>query len=103
MPLPQLSREQRNVAEEKAVAVRQARRALLDDVKAGALSISSVLVRASTDPVAAKTKVSQLVGALPGYGPAKAVGVLTQAGITVDRRVDGLDPRQHEALINALG
>jgi hypothetical protein len=75
---------------------------LLDRVSAGETSIPSVLARAETDPVVAKTKVSQLVQALPGYGPGKAVDALKRAGIAVDRRVEALEPRQHEALLDVL-
>jgi len=102
MALPTLSPEQRAAALEKAAAARKARRELLDNVKSGAATIPSVLQRAKTDPVVAKTKVSQLVQALPGYGPAKVAGVLERAGIAEGRRVGGLGPKQHEALISEL-
>jgi hypothetical protein len=94
---------QRNADGGKAEDVRRARRELLEHVSAGEDSIPSVLARAETDPVVATTKVSQLVQALPGYGPGKAVGALKRAGIAVDRRVEGLEPEQHEALLHVLG
>ena len=102
LPVPTVSSGQRNADGEKAEAVRQARRELLDHVAAGEDSVRSVLARAETDPIVAKTKVSQLVQAMPGYGPGKAVGVLKSAGIAVSSRVEMLEPRQCEALLGAL-
>ena len=43
------------------------------EVKSGDESIPAVLDRGKSDPIAGKTKVSQLVRALPGYGPAKVI------------------------------
>jgi hypothetical protein len=106
VPLPTVSPDQSSAdtsAETgKIETVLRARQELLDHVSAGEDSIPSVLARAETDPVVATTKVSQLVQALPGYGPGKAVGALKRAGIAVDRRVEGLEPGQHTALLEAL-
>ncbi len=102
MALPTLTPEQREAAQAKSREARQARSALLAGIKTGEETIPAVLDRAKSDPIAGKTKVSQLVRALPGYGPAKASAVLEQAGIPEDRRVAGLGARQREALVSAL-
>ncbi|HEY2207050.1 MAG TPA: integration host factor, actinobacterial type [Pseudonocardia sp.] len=102
MALPRTSHEQRNADAEQAVTVRQVRSGLIDHVKAGDASIEVILERAATDPVVAKTKISQLVQALPGYGPSKAAAVLTDAGIAMHSRVEQLEPRERTALITAL-
>jgi hypothetical protein len=102
MALPTLTPEQREAAQAKSREARQARSALLAGIKTGDESIPAVLDRGKSDPIAGKTKVSQLVRALPGYGPAKAAAVLEQAGIPEDRRVAGLGARQKEALVSAL-
>jgi hypothetical protein len=102
VPLPTVSSGQRIADGDKAEALRRARRELLDNVAAGEDSIPSVLARAETDPVVATTKISQLVQALPGYGPGKAISALKRAGIAVDRRVEALEPRQREALLDVL-
>ena len=105
MALPNLTPEQRQAALVAAVApeVRQARTKLLNDIKAGAETIPAVLARAKEDAVVGKTKVAQLVKALPGYGPAKVAAVLEEAGIPAERRVAGLGDRQRAALLSALG
>ena len=80
----------------------QARTKLLNDIKDGKETISGVLARAKEDTVVGKTKVAQLVKALPGYGPAKVTALLEKAGIPEERRVAGLGQRQREALLAAL-
>jgi hypothetical protein len=103
MALPTLTPEQRDAALAKAREARQARKTLLDDIRSGAETVSAVVDRAQSDPVAGKTKVSQVVRALPGYGVTRAHAVLQEAGIPEDRRVAGLGSRQREALLSALG
>lgn len=103
MALPNLTPEQRQAALAKAAEARQARTKLLNDIKSGTLTIKSVLDRAKEDSVVGKTKVAQLVKALPGYGPAKVTAVLEKAGIPAERRAAGLGQRQREALLSELG
>jgi hypothetical protein len=52
--------------------------------------------------VVAKTKVSALVQALPGYGASKAAAALAEAQIVDGRRLGGLGVKQRDALVNAL-
>ena len=70
MALPTLTPEQRAEALAKAQAARKKRSELLASVKSGKLSIAQVL--AKHDDVTKKTKVAQVIRAMPGYGPAKA-------------------------------
>jgi hypothetical protein len=100
--LPNLTPEQRQAALAKAAEARQARTKLLNDIKDGKETISGVLARAKDDTVVGKTKVAQLVKALPGYGPAKVQAVMAKAGIPEERRVAGLGQRQREALLAEL-
>ncbi len=102
MALPTLTPEQRAAALAKAHQARQARSSLLAGFSNGEDTVAAVLDRAESDPVAGKTKVAQLVRALPGYGLAKTSALLEQAGIAADRRVAGLGHRQREALLGAL-
>ncbi len=97
MALPVLSPEQRQVALEKAREARAARSALLASVKEGSLTLADVLGR--EDDLARRTKVNQVLRALPGVGPARASAVMERAGITADRRVGGLGARQREQLL----
>jgi hypothetical protein len=100
MALPTLTPEQRAQALEKAQQARKERSELLAGVKAGTLSIGDVLAR--TDDIAKKTKVVQVLKALPGYGPAKAAALMEQAGIDDSRRVGGLGEQQRRKLLEAV-
>jgi hypothetical protein len=100
MALPTLTPQQRAEALAKAQAARKERSDLLAAVKAGRVTISQLLDR--TDDVARKTKVVQVLRALPGYGPAKAAAVMEQAGIDDSRRVGGLGQQQRRKLLESL-
>jgi hypothetical protein len=102
MALPTLSPEQRAEALTKAQAARQARTHLLAQVSAGELTVAQVLHQGNSDPVVAKTKVSAVIAALPGYGAAKTATVMTTAHILENRRVGGLGANQRDAVVNAL-
>jgi|SRR5450755_3218625 hypothetical protein len=97
MALPVLSPEQRQEALQKAREARAARSALLADLKTGTLTLADVLGR--DDDLARKTKVTQVVRALPGVGKARAAAIIERAGIPADRRVGGLGARQREQLL----
>ena len=97
MALPTLSPEQRQIALEKARDARAARSALLANVKEGSLTLADVLGR--EDDLARRTKVNQVLRALPGVGPARAAAIMEHAGIPPERRVGGLGARQREQLL----
>jgi hypothetical protein len=97
MALPTLTPEQRAQALEKAQQARKERSELLAALKAGSLGLGDVLTR--TDDIATKTKVLQVLKALPGYGPAKAAAVMEEAGIDDKRRVGGLGEQQRRKLL----
>lgn len=100
-PLPP-TLQQRQAALAKAAPVRAARRRLREQVARGELSIAAVLDRARTDPVVAKTRVVDLLTALPGYGSVTVAALLCDARIHPTRRVGGLGRRQRPALLDAL-
>lgn len=102
MALPDLSPEQRQQALDKAAASRRARSELLNQVKHGTTNVGDVLHRAENDEIVKKTKVVQLLKALPGYGPAKVNHVLEQAHIPENRKLGGHGQRQRQALLDAL-
>jgi hypothetical protein len=97
MALPALSPEQRQEALQKARDARTARSALLAEVKAGTLTLAGVLAR--DDDLARKTKVAQVLRALPGVGKARAAAIMERAGIPAQRRAGGLGARQREQLL----
>ncbi|WP_269858582.1 integration host factor, actinobacterial type [Streptomyces sp. RPT161] len=103
MPLPSMTPEQRQAALQKAAEARRARTGLLDSVRSGKKRLSQVLAAAKTDPVVAKTKVSQLLRAVPGLGPAKVGALMDEIGIDPDRRVGGLGDRQRSELADRVG
>ena len=102
MALPTLTPEQRAEALAKAAEARKARSELLANIKSGKESIDKVLPRAKQDKTVGKTKVTQLLKAVPGLGQVKVAALLEQTGIDPDRRAAGLGDRQREALIAAL-
>ncbi len=97
MALPVLSPEQRQEALAKAREARAARSALLAEMKAGTLTLADVLGR--DDDLARKTKVTQVLRALPGVGKTRAAAIMERAGIPAQRRVGGLGARQREQVL----
>ncbi|GAB3498409.1 MULTISPECIES: integration host factor, actinobacterial type [Amycolatopsis] len=102
MALPTLTPEQRKEALAKAAEARKARSDLLASIKAGKTTIDKVLAKAKEDKTIGKTKVTQLLKAVPGLGAVKVAALLEETGIDPDRRAAGLGERQREALIAAL-
>ncbi len=101
MALPTLTPEQRAEALAKAQEARKERSELLAALKAGTLSLADVLAR--QDNVAKKTKVTQVLKALPGYGPAKVAALIEKLGIDENRRVGGLGEQQRARLLAEIG
>src|SRR5260221_6115969 len=93
MALPTLTPEQRQVALAKA---REARRPVgaAGRPESGTLTLADVLGR--EDDTARRTKVAQVVRALPGVGQARTAAVMERAGIPPERRGGGLGPRPRE-------
>lgn len=98
--LPVLTDAERAQALDKARAARRERSAALAAVKNGSITLADFL--ASTDDVLKRTRVSQVVLAVPGVGKVRAARVMEQAGITAGRRVGGLGSHQRVRLTDAL-
>ncbi|GGM47058.1 hypothetical protein GCM10012275_17660 [Longimycelium tulufanense] len=103
MPLPSMTPEQRKAALAKAAEARKARTQLLEKLRSGQMKLSQVLERAKSDPVVGKTKVSQLLRAVPGLGPAKVNHLMDEIGIDANRRAGGLGDRQQKELVQKVG
>jgi hypothetical protein len=99
MPLPELDDEQRRAALAKAAEARRIRAELKQMLKAGEVSLADVLERADSAEALAKMRVSDVLEAMPAYGPVKARRLMEDLDIAPNRRVRGLGPRQREALI----
>jgi hypothetical protein len=54
------------------------------------------------DEIAKKTRVMQVLRALPGYGAAKVTALMTTCEVDEKRRVGGLTSGQRARLIEAL-
>jgi hypothetical protein len=101
MPLPTLTPEQRADALAKATEARKARSALLAQVKSGELAPAQIFERADED-IVKKTRVVQVLRALPGYGAAKVAALMTASDVDEKRRVGGLTAAQRERLLEGL-
>jgi len=102
LALPTLTAEQRAEALAKAAEARRVRSEMIASIKSGESDVASVFDRAKEDRVIAKTKVAQILKAVPGLGSVKVTGILEQAGVDPERRVAGLGERQREAVLAAL-
>ena len=102
MPLPELDPEQRRQALVKAAEARRIRAELKQMLKAGEVSLREVIERAETAEPLAKTKIAELLEAMPGYGKVKARKLMEQLDIAPTRRIRGLGPKQKTALLAAF-
>lgn len=100
MALPPLTPEQRQAALVKATEVRQARAALLAQLKTGDVTLADLLKR--DDETVKRIKVSQALRALSGIGPTKAAALMERAGVDDRRRIGGLGVQQRRKLVEAL-
>ncbi|VEI12447.1 integration host factor, actinobacterial type [Trueperella bialowiezensis] len=103
MALPNLTPEERKAALEKAAVARKQRAALKEELKEGRKKLSEVLELAKNDQVVAKMKVTALLQAMPGVGPAKTAAIMESAKISPSRRVGGLGRHQAQKLIDLFG
>ena len=101
MVLPIMTPEQRMDALAKATEARQARSVLLAQLKSGELTPGQVFER-TDDEVVKKTRVVQVLRALPGYGPATVTALMTASGVDEKRRVGGLTGAQRARLLEAV-
>lgn len=95
MALPNLTPEQRQAALAKAAAVRQARKLIKDDLKAGKMTLEHAL----TLPEMQRCKVYDLLRSLPGVGASRAKQLMHGLHVSDNRRVQGLSANQRAALL----
>lgn len=95
MALPNLTPEQRQAALAKAAAVRQARKLIKDDLKAGKMTLEHAL----SLPEMQRCKVIDLLHSMPGIGKARAQQLMRELGINENKRVQGLGVNQRAALL----
>ncbi|MEU8509881.1 integration host factor, actinobacterial type [Streptomyces brevispora] len=97
MALPTLTPSQRAEALQKAKGVRKERGDLLAQLKAGDLTLTTLLAR--EDAVVGKLRVRRVLESLPGIGAVRAGQLLADLGISESRRVQGLGANQRARLL----
>jgi hypothetical protein len=100
---PELSADQRQAALAKAAAARRARAEWKEKLKMGSVTLDEVLAQSATDEVLAKIKVLALLESLPGVGKVGARELMDKAGISENRRLQGLGGQQRQKLFDELG
>src|SRR3979490_2462738 len=97
---PERSLNQRMDALQKANVIRTRRAQLKRDLKAGRVSISTLLLE---PPEYLETaKVFDMLLAVPKYGRVKANKILTQCRISPSKTIGGLSERQRTELVSML-
>jgi len=99
MSLPELDPEARAAALDKARRSRRVRAELKQMLKSGEVTLAEVLARAGDADAIGKMRVADVLAALPAIGKVKAARLMDEVGIADGRRVQGLGPRQREALL----
>ncbi len=97
MALPILTEDQRKAALAKAAKVRKERAEVKKKLKAGQLKITDVLNKGN-DELVGKMTVKSLIESMPGIGKLRASKIMEEIGISENRRIRGLGPKQVEAL-----
>lgn len=95
MPLPTQTDQQRKAALEKAAELRHHRAEVKKALKERRVALVEVL----DDVDCERMRVSELLRALPGVGPACAKATMADLRISEGRRVRGLGARQREELL----
>ncbi len=102
MPVPELSADARRQALDKAAAARRIRAALKQDLKSGRIDLVEVLRRADGDDTVGKTKVSDVLEAVPRIGKVRARKLMDRLDISPSRRLRGLGANQRRRLLDAF-
>ncbi len=96
---PSISPEQRQAALAKAGVVRRERAELKERLKMGTITLGELLQEAESNETIAKTKVLAVVESLPKVGKVAARRAMEEIGIAETRRIQGLNDRQRQALL----
>ena len=98
--VPRRSTDQRREALALANDVRIKRAALKAELKNGSVSITALI--ADPPQYAASAKLTELLEALPGYGPVKVARLLDRCRVSPHKTIGGLNERQRAELSRAL-
>jgi guanylate kinase len=96
---PKLTPEQRMLALAKSKVARQIRAATKTRVKAGEISVATVLELSESDEAIAKMRIAELLESISGVGKVRAVAILDRLAISPTRRLQGLGIAQRKRLL----
>ena len=102
MSLPKLSKEDRRLALEKAIAFRKERAEYKEKIRQGAYTCKEALDVASESECLKRIKVVDFIKCFSGYGDARAEKLMRGVGISDSRRLGGLGYKQASSLIIAI-
>lgn len=97
MPVPELDAAQRAAALDKARRSRRVRAEAKQGLRSGEVTLAELLAR--DDEAIGRMRVVEVLEALPAIGKVKSGHIMGEVGIADGRRVQGLGPRQREALL----
>jgi hypothetical protein len=102
MSVPPRSADERAAALATALAARRERALLRARLRDGSLTATAVLAELPVPAPWASVRVSWLLEAVPGIGPARCEVLMDRAGIAATRRLRGVGIHQRAALLDLL-
>lgn len=100
MTTPELTKEQRMAALDKALESRKKRSSALQELKQGKISLIDLLN--TQDECLRRIKIYDLLRTYKGIGNARARKIMKELHIAETRRIAGLGKHQHAALLDFL-
>lgn len=100
MPLPELDDDARRDALNKAAEARKLRAEVKQRLKSGEIGLHDVLSRADDNEVIARTRVSEVLEAMPRVGRVRARRLMERLDISPSRRLRGLGANQRARLLD---
>lgn len=100
MTIPELTKEQRMAALDKALEARKKRSSALQELKQGKTSLEDLLT--TQDDCLRRIKIYDLLRVYKGIGNARARKIMKELHIAETRRIAGLGKHQHAALLDFL-
>lgn len=97
--VPNLTREERARALDKALVARRGRAEAMRELRGGRLTMAEALA----DPRLRTARVYRVLECVRGVGPVRAREAMARLRINEGRRVRGLGPRQVERLLEWVG
>ncbi len=98
MALPEMTPEQRESALAKAQETRKARAEAAAKLRRREWTLSDVFAVETEHPVAGM-RITQVLRALPGFGPVRVQHMLAEADVAETRRVRGVGTAQRRVLL----